>query len=96
VRSVPGFCLWCYLLILMLQASEARSKELGASVVAIDYANVESIVDTFEQDKIDTVISTLGPKAGEDTEMKLIAAANKSVVTKPYIPSSFGIRSTPE
>ena len=79
-----------------MQANETKSKELGASVIAVDYTDNESIVNALEQNKIDTVISTLGPKAGEETEMSLIAAADKSTVTKRYIPSSFGIRSTPE
>lgn len=54
------------------------------------------MVEALEQDKIDTVISTLGPEAGQEPEMNLIEAANKSSSTKRYIPSSFGIRSTLE
>jgi hypothetical protein len=96
VRCVSVSCFPNRLLILVLQASETKSRELGASVVAIDYGSTQSIVNTLEQNRIDTVISTLGPRAGEETEMRLIAAADKSTVTKRYIPSSFGIRSTPE
>ena len=68
------------------QASETRSKELGASVVAVDYGDIEAMVEALEQDKIDTVISTLGPEAGQEPEMNLIEAANKSSSTKRYIP----------
>jgi hypothetical protein len=79
-----------------LQAKESKSEELGANVLAIDYNNVESIVGTLEANKVDTLISTLGPMSDVDPELALIKAADKSTTTKRYIPSTWAIKYTPE
>jgi len=78
------------------QASETKSKELGADVLAIDYTDVNSIVKVLEDHKIDTLISTLGSMFGQDPELALIQAADKSKSTKRYIPSAWGIKYTAE
>jgi hypothetical protein len=82
---------------LLTQASETKSKELGATVLAVDYNKIDSIVKILEDNKIDTVISTLGSLfTGDNPELALIQAADQSKVTKRYIPSTWGIRYTAE
>lgn len=65
-------------------------------MLAVDYSNVDSIVKTLEDYKVDTVISTLGSLFGADPEMALIQAAERSTATKRYIPSIWGNRCTTE
>jgi hypothetical protein len=62
----------------------------------IDYSNIDAIRGTLESNKIDTIIATLNASAGADPELALIKAADMSSTTKRYIPSSWGIRHTPE
>lgn len=62
----------------------------------MDYNNVDSLVRTLEENSIDTVISTLGSMFGAGPELALIEASDKSKATKRYIPSTWGIRCTPE
>lgn len=65
-------------------------------MLAIDYSDVSTIVNTLQENKIDTLISTLGSMSGVDAELALIEAADKSTSTKRYIPSTWGIKYTPE
>lgn len=65
-------------------------------MLAIDYGSIDSIVRVLEENKIDTVISTIGSEAGTDSERALIEAANKSSTTKRFIPSNWGLKYTPE
>lgn len=78
------------------EASDSKSKELGAQIIAVDYTSADSITHVLETNNIDTLISTLGPMSGADPETALIAAADKSKVTKRYIPSLWGTKYTPE
>lgn len=58
--------------------------------MALDYDNVEETAKTLEAHQIDTVISTMnieGPS--EQAQLNLIAAAEKSQVTRRFIPSDF-------
>ncbi|KAH7120008.1 hypothetical protein B0J11DRAFT_73474 [Dendryphion nanum] len=82
--------------ILGREANEAKSAEIGAKILATDYSSVESVTKVLEDNKIDTVISTLGSFAGPDPEHTLIKASDASSVTKRYIPSTWGISYTPE
>ena len=65
-------------------------------MLSINYDYVASIVGTLEENRIDTVISTLGSTFGVGPELALIKAADMSPVTKRYIPSIWGIKYTPE
>lgn len=58
--------------------------------MAVNYDNIEETAKTLEAHKVDTIISALnieGPS--EQAQLKLIAAADKSQVTKRFIPSEF-------
>ncbi|KAH7072157.1 hypothetical protein BKA63DRAFT_63759 [Paraphoma chrysanthemicola] len=81
--------------ILGREASDAKAKEFGAQILAIDYNDVDGIVKTLESNNVDTLISTIGSMSA-DPELALIAASDKSKVTKRYIPSLWGIKYTPE
>lgn len=59
--------------------------------MAVDYDNIEETAKTLEAYQVDTIISALnieGPS--EQAQLKLIAAAEKSQVTRRFIPSEFG------
>lgn len=62
----------------------------GVKFVAVDYDNVEETSKTLEAHQVDTIISTLnieGPS--EKAQLHLIAAGDKSQVTRRFIPSEF-------
>ncbi|KAI8716206.1 NAD(P)-bd-dom domain-containing protein [Fusarium sp. LHS14.1] len=76
--------------------SPEKADELGARVVSADYGNVDSLTSLFESNKVDTVISTVSGTASIEPELNLIKAADKSVATKRYIPSIWGVNYTAE
>ena len=73
-----------------------KTEQLGAKVVSINYGSVDSIVQALQENNIDTLLSTIDSTAGAAPELTLIEAADRSTVTKRYIPSSWGIKYTPE
>lgn len=78
------------------RASDEKSKELGAQVLATNYTSHTSLISILEPNNIDTIISVLSSMAGTDPKLALIAAADASKVTKRYIPSTWGINYTAE
>ncbi|UKZ76905.1 hypothetical protein TrVFT333_004620 [Trichoderma virens FT-333] len=64
----------------------------GATLVAIDYTNVEAIVRTLNDHQIHTVISTIVIKGLEQSEaqINLIRAADAAPSVKRFTPSEFG------
>ncbi|CAN9080089.1 unnamed protein product [Alternaria alternata] len=79
-----------------LKSDVQISNVLGASILATDYDNVNSIVKQLETNDVDTVISTLGSTFGADSEIALIKAVESSKKTTRYIPSIWGIPCSPE
>lgn len=58
--------------------------------MAVDYDNVEETAKTLEAHQIDTIISTLNVEGSSgQAQVNLIAAADKSQVTRRLIPSEF-------
>ncbi|KAH7378891.1 hypothetical protein BKA64DRAFT_765783 [Cadophora sp. MPI-SDFR-AT-0126] len=83
--------------VLARSGNESKAKELGVPVLAIDYSDVEATKEVLQSNNITTVVSTLDTaKAGPDSEIALIKAADASTTTERYIPSFWGIRYTPE
>ncbi|EUC35657.1 hypothetical protein COCCADRAFT_3197 [Bipolaris zeicola 26-R-13] len=78
------------------QKDDAKAKEIGARIVAIDYNNTSSIVSTLEENKVETVIAVLNLMGGIEPELALISAADQSKTTKRYIPSCWGVKCSPE
>ncbi|KAI8308619.1 Oxidoreductase BOA1 [Colletotrichum sp. SAR11_59] len=69
----------------------------GIRFVAVDYANVDSLVSVPQENSIEIVISAVNNITGEnDAELNLIRAAERSSTTKRFIPSYFGVPYLPE
>lgn len=63
----------------------------GPEFLAANYADVEATARALETLGVDTVISGITPHGpGEEGQLNLIAAAEKSSVTKRFLPSDFG------
>lgn len=84
------------LLILGREANSELEKDLGARIVPVDYTSVDALAKTLEDNKVDTVISTLSGLVGPEPDFNLIAAAEKSSTTKRYVPNTWGTKSTKE
>lgn len=74
------------------KVDEAKQKEIGARIVATDYSNVDELSSLLSTNNVDTVIASISGMAGTESETNLIKAADKSAVTKRYIPSLWGIK----
>jgi hypothetical protein len=79
-----------------MQENAEKEKEIGVPIVAVDYSDVDSVVRVLETHHVDTLISTVDSNAGPGPELVLIQAAEKSSVTKRYIPCLWGFRYTKE
>ncbi|KAM0345691.1 hypothetical protein ACHAPU_006346 [Fusarium lateritium] len=66
----------------------------GARAIAVDYTDAGKLAATLETNNIETVISTINSLGDISAELSLIQAAEKSVSTKRYIPSIWGIKYT--
>jgi len=85
--------------ILARKFNPTLEKELGVSILVVDYADVAATTRILEENKIHTVISTINmlPSDGSTpNEVELIQAADASKTTKRFIPSDFGILHTNE
>ncbi|KZL77926.1 isoflavone reductase like protein p3 [Colletotrichum incanum] len=83
-------------IVLTRKASDFGGHEGGKTIVSVQYHNILSLTDTLESHKVEVLISTLDSQFGLDPELNLIEAAEASLTTKRYIPSSWGIKYTPE
>lgn len=71
-------------------------KALGARIVPVDYSNPDSVVTLLQDNNVHTLISALGGRSPPEQEHSLIQAADRSSVTKRYIPSVWGVKYTPD
>ncbi|KAM6514468.1 hypothetical protein FSOLCH5_008708 [Fusarium solani] len=69
----------------------ALEAENGIPIIAIDYDDVDSITKVLEDNKIDTVISTLFVTFDGKPQVNLVHAAEASKQTRRFIPSIWGI-----
>ncbi|KAK4065675.1 hypothetical protein Trihar35433_7795 [Trichoderma harzianum] len=69
-----------------------RTTVAGATLIAVDYTNVEAIVRTLNDHQIHTVISCMVIKSLEQSEaqINLIRAAEAAPSVKRFTPSEFG------
>lgn len=74
----------------MLTGATGKNHE-SPTALKCDYTDIESLVTLFEDNRIDTVISTIniGSDAAGQSQLNLIAAAAQSRVTKRFIPSHY-------
>ncbi|KAI3528402.1 hypothetical protein CSPX01_16237 [Colletotrichum filicis] len=82
--------------ILARTANPEKEAEIGARIISVDYSDINQLRSTLETFSISTVISTLTSSLGIESELNLIQAASKSVVTRRYIANVWGITYTPE
>lgn len=77
---------------------QASTADTGVPLVAVDYADVQSLKAVLEQHKIHTVISCVGvhDQAIADVQAAVIQAAEKSSTTKRFIASNWGTPYNPE
>lgn len=78
----------------LLQTSDAREKEIGTRILAVNYGDIDALAAALETNRVEVVISTIEAGHGAESEHALIRAAAKSSVTKRYIPSIWGIQYT--
>ncbi|EFR02912.1 hypothetical protein MGYG_05913 [Nannizzia gypsea CBS 118893] len=75
----------------LTRKKEASSLPDQVEQIEVDYNDVSSLAASLEKHNIDTVICTIGmvtPEAGQ-SQVNLIQAAEKSSVTKRFIPSEY-------
>ncbi|KAE9570404.1 Oxidoreductase BOA1 [Colletotrichum fructicola] len=80
--------------ILARKANPDLEKEVGASIIVVDYANVEATTKALEDNNVHTVISAINmmPPPGQvPQEIELIRAADASKTTKRIVSSGWGI-----
>ncbi|KAH0424289.1 nmra-like family protein [Colletotrichum camelliae] len=76
------------------KANPDLEKDVGASIIVVDYANVEATTKALEDKNVHTVISAINmmPPPGQvPQEIELIRAADASKTTKRIISSGWGI-----
>ncbi|PSN73450.1 NAD(P)-binding protein [Corynespora cassiicola Philippines] len=75
--------------ILSRNANENLEKELGVRFLAADYSSIDNLVSLLQENNINTVIATLNTWGDLGPESNLIHAADKSTVTKRFIPNNW-------
>ncbi|CCF36710.1 hypothetical protein CH063_08218 [Colletotrichum higginsianum] len=83
--------------ILARKENPDLEKKLGASIIAVDYADIEATTKVLEDNNVHTVISAINmmPPTGEaPKEFELIRAADASTTTKRFITSGWGVPHT--
>jgi NAD(P)-dependent dehydrogenase (short-subunit alcohol dehydrogenase family) len=78
---------------LLLQTSETKEKEIGAPILAVNYNDINALTSVLETNKVEVVISAIEISSGAEPEFDLIQAADKSSMTRRYIPSVWGMKS---
>ncbi|TKA79787.1 hypothetical protein B0A55_03301 [Friedmanniomyces simplex] len=71
-------------------ANPEKEKAAGVPIIAVDYSSIDSLVEALETHKIDTLFSVVDANAGAESEFNLIQAAEKSKVTKRFVPNIWG------
>ncbi|KAF4462549.1 NAD(P)-binding, partial [Fusarium albosuccineum] len=74
-------------IILVRRANPTAQKEIGVPLISVDYANVDDLVSTLQSHNVNTVISTITTLGDNEPELNLIKAAEKSQITKRFVPS---------
>ncbi|OGM43846.1 hypothetical protein ABOM_007557 [Aspergillus bombycis] len=64
-------------------------KTLPFRLIAVDYSDIDSLVDVLELNNIGTVIATINALGNSLPERNLVRAAEKSSKTTRFIPSTF-------
>ncbi|KAG5766774.1 hypothetical protein H9Q72_005146 [Fusarium xylarioides] len=78
-------------LFILGRKAPADSTPWSPTFLVANYSNVEALTTLLDDHKIDTVVSALNleTEAGGQSQLNLIAAADKSRTTRRFIPSEF-------
>ncbi|KAK0261808.1 hypothetical protein LTS09_003901 [Friedmanniomyces endolithicus] len=81
-----------YELMIFARSTSAEKEKAagGVPIIAVDYSSVDSLVEALEKHKIDTLFSVVDANGGAESEFNLIKAADKSKVTKRFVPNIWG------
>ncbi|KAK1636983.1 hypothetical protein BDP81DRAFT_518020 [Colletotrichum phormii] len=84
--------------ILLSRKASATPASGGAKIVLADYGNIEALSLLLEEHKVETVISTIGLMGAEaiQSQLNLIAAADKAKSTHRFVPSEFTVYVSPD
>ncbi|KAH6615379.1 hypothetical protein C7974DRAFT_443656 [Boeremia exigua] len=82
--------------ILSRSSNPKLAAEIGCEIIPVDYDNIESMTKILEDNKIDTVISTIFLTTSATPQNNLALAADASKVTRRFVPSIWGVPITPE
>ncbi|KAH6880819.1 hypothetical protein B0T10DRAFT_531810 [Thelonectria olida] len=77
--------------ILSRSANPDLAAQTGISVVQVDYNDVDALTKLLEDNKVDTVISTLFVTFDGKPQVNLVHAAEASQHTRRFVPSIWGI-----
>ncbi|KXH43657.1 hypothetical protein CSIM01_11984 [Colletotrichum simmondsii] len=84
--------------ILLSRKAPSTPASGGAKIVLADYSNIEALSLLLEENSVETVISTIGftgPEAAQ-SQLNLIAAADKANSTHRFVPSEFSVWMSPD
>ncbi|KAM6527593.1 hypothetical protein FALCPG4_008649 [Fusarium falciforme] len=82
-------------LVLTRKVPTVTESEINASVIAVDYNNIDALASILETHQVQIVISAIDTLNGSAPELSLIQAAEKSATTKRYV-SSFWAHDYPD
>ncbi|VUC33471.1 unnamed protein product [Clonostachys rosea] len=73
------------------RAAPSKPAPDSPEFLQVDYTDVDSLVKALQEREIDTVVSTINleTEAGTQSQLNLITAADKSQVTRRFIPSEY-------
>lgn len=79
--------------VFVLSRSERQPDSSNVKYIKVDYLDIDSIVALLETNKIDTILSAITRESSSSSQaqLNLILAAEKSTITKRFIPSEFGV-----
>ncbi|OJZ91581.1 hypothetical protein ASPFODRAFT_123349 [Aspergillus luchuensis CBS 106.47] len=86
-----------YRVVVLTQNSPKKDPVLGQTQqIQINYNDIDSIVETLEKHAVHTIISAIGIYTEEaaQSQMNLVQAAEKSSVTKRFVPSEYSFIQT--
>ncbi|GCB18895.1 isoflavone reductase homolog P3 [Aspergillus awamori] len=86
-----------YRVIVLTQSSPKEDPVLGRTQqIQVNYDDVDSIVQTLEKHAIHTIISAIGiyTEEANQSQMNLVLAAERSSVTKRFVPSEYSFIQT--
>ncbi|KAH8748111.1 hypothetical protein F5883DRAFT_509355 [Diaporthe sp. PMI_573] len=82
--------------VLAREADGEKERKIAARILPVNYANVDDLIKSLEDNNVHTIISTINNQPSVDPELNLIAAADRAKCTKRYIPSIWGAKYTRE